>query len=84
MADIYISLAGAGAKDGTTSANALSFTDSQNNLQTSGLDQLTAGDILYVAEGTYDISATLNIKRNRLGIGKFRTYKLNKSKSFLS
>lgn len=56
MADIYISVAGAGAKTGVDWANAYDASSFQV-----ALDALGLGDTLHVEEGTYTLTVTLDV-----------------------
>jgi hypothetical protein len=56
MADVYITVSGAGTETGVDWANAYSVTD----LQTA-FDDLTAGDTLWMEEGTYTIPAIIDL-----------------------
>lgn len=58
MADWYMSLAGAGAADGSSWADREAF--SQAALQ-AAVDQLTAGDVLYLEDDTYTLSASVDV-----------------------
>jgi len=69
MADWYMSVAGAGGKTGADWANREDF--SQANLQ-AAVDQLTAGDTLYLEAETYTLTASIDCDG---GAGSYGSYK---------